>query len=435
MKILSSSQPEFETVMQKLLSRRHRVMDQLLPQVDELIARYRAEGEKVLVELARERDQVDLIEDDLWVAADAIKNSHKILSPETRKGIEASLDRIERIQSELKPVEIQMTEESGMSWGTALRPLDRVGIYVPGGRAYYFLTLLLTAVPAKLAGVKEMIVVSPPRKKLRPPHMDGLLLYAAKLLGIERILLAGGPTAMAALAFGTKNSLPVQKIVGSGGKLSMVAKHRLAGYVGLDHFAGPPELCIIADKKADPRLIAADLIARADRDAEVSGFVFHTDAKWIQKLVDQVTTLLEQVKDVASREAIQKSLESNCHFFIIRHQDEALDWVNKLAPGTLCLHSDRASELLEQVRSAGCVLMGASTTPVASDLLGGAVGLISTLGGADWAHALSPATFMRRFHYAELSEEALRRAQETTLRLAAEEGFVTHDLPFRFRLE
>lgn len=422
MRKVRSGTDEFAKLMEQLLFRRQSVFDEYRATADEQIAHYREGGEDYLLRQTRELDGVDLKPEELWVSPGLIKAAHKGLRSEVREAVEKAKERIERFQEDLKLSAVQSQEESGIFWGTCVRPLDRVGIYVPGGQSHFFLTLLFCAVPARMAGVNEIIIASPPRKKWGTPYVDPLILYAAKILDISKILVAGGPAALAALAFGTKNSQPVQKIVGSGSKRTIVAKHRLSGIAGTEGLFGPSETAFLCDKSSEPSFVAADIISRADRDSEASIYVFHTDEKWIDHLVEQLAAGVSAMKDATSRKAVQDCLESNCHFFIVKNFNEAISLANQISPGYLCLPIDRASDYVDQIQSCGNLLLGPYCPAGASDLIGGAAGLISTLGGSQFSVSMSPASFVRRFPYIEVSQEALDRTRQSSGLLAGEES-------------
>ena len=276
MRILQSGTPEFEQTFVKLLSRRADLIGEKSAEIDALLAEYRQDRELALIRWAREFNGVNLDEESLWIEDDLIKISHKLISADLRKAIEHAKERIERFQVELKtPPSFQSNQEAGISWGTEIRPLDRVGVYVPGGRANHFMTLLLCLVPAAISQVKEILIATPPKKSLKKPYVEPTILYLAKLFSIPRILVSGGVGALAALAFGTKTSEPVQKIVGSGSRRTAVAKLKLGGIVGIDGFSGPSETAFVCNKTTSMKAIAADIVSRADHDPEAEIFVFH----------------------------------------------------------------------------------------------------------------------------------------------------------------
>ncbi|MBN8554160.1 MAG: histidinol dehydrogenase [Deltaproteobacteria bacterium] len=435
MKVLKSGTREFSEGIEQLLSRRHQLMDALSSTADDLILRYRKRGEELLYENAREMDGVHLSENQLWVDPSFIKSSYKKLSPEVREALEATKERVLRFQEELKLSSFQREEESGVLIGTEIRPLDRVGIYVPGGRANYFMSLMFCAAPARIAGVGEIIVATPPKKNLEEPFVDPAILYTAKLFDISKILVSGGPAALAALAFGTKKSLPVERLFGSGGKLSAVAKQRLSGYIGIGGFAGPSETAYICDQTSSVSILASDILARADSDLNAEIFVFHTKENFMEALLEGLAEGIRAIRDQRSRSGIEACLEKNTRFFIVKNIDESFAICNRIAPGTLCLSLKDASDYVDKVKACGSLLLGEYTPSFEADLTGVPSGLVPSMGSAAFTVSLSPAYFVRRFGITEISRQALERYSESSIALAKEVGYTTHEYSYRKRLE
>jgi len=434
-KILQSSSSQAQSLMSEREERRFQYFAAYDAEIQSDFETYRKSREGFLIDCAKERDGVSLKKEQLWVDSTQIKTSQKFLSLEARGFVEAAKHRIERYQSELKFNSFSIQEEAGVLWGVETRALDRVGIYVPGGRVSYFMNLMMNAIPARLAGVKDIIVATPPKKNVKNGFIDSLTLYAAKLLGIDRILLAGGPPALAALAFGTSQTQPVQKIVGSGSNRTNVAKMKLAGMVGIDTFAGPSETVFVCDKSSDPQVVAADVLGRADHDPSSQIYLFHSDQTWIQNLVDRMAALLSDVKDQTTQESIRICLEKNFACVVVKNLDEAFKWVNRLAPATACLQIKNPSDYVKKIESVGLLLLGPYTPPTAVDLFGGAAGSVPTSGSAVFFQAISPASFQRRFSSVEVDRSALERTQEASRELSRLEGFVVHDASFKSRLE
>lgn len=435
MKILRSGSKEFSWTLNVLNHRRHRIMDEYASSADDEIARYRKEGEASLIAHSLEYDGVSMNESQVIVDPALIKNSHKLISSDARAALDRMKDRIERFQEELKISSFQREEDAGVVWGTEIQPLDRVGIYVPGGRANYFKALLLCAIPARVAGVKEIIVATPPKKSLPAPHIDPTLLYSAKLMDIHQIILGGGVMGLAALAFGTKKTPAVEKIVGSGGKRTMAGKCRLAGYVGIEGFCGPSETAFICDKTSHVKVIAADILARADSDPEAEIFVFHTKEDFVQNLVEELAAGINLLKDQRTRAGVESCLEKNTYFFLVKNISEAFAITNQIAPGVVCLDLKNASDFASEIRSCGSLLIGEYTPSPGMDLVGGPSGPVNTLGTASYSLSISPASFVRRFGLVEYSREALERYSKDAVLLAREVGFTTHENSYKTRVE
>ncbi len=434
MKVLSSGTPEFKNALANLGKRRERLFSEYGTEVDIALGHYQQHREIALVDWARQHDEVTLKESDLWVDESHIKKAYKHVPSDVRKAIDHAVERVQRFQEELKLDSFSTQEEAGVYWGTQVRPLDRVGIYVPGGRANYFTTLILCAVPARTAGVKELIVATPPKARLEKPFVEPALLYAAKLLDIDKILVSGSVGALAALAYGTKNEAPVDKIVGSGNGRTAVAKVRLSAVVGTDGLTGPSETAFLCDSSSNVESVAADIIGRADRDPEAEIYVFQSDAKWLQKLVEELARALSQVRDDSSRTGAQQCLEKHTLIFKTKSINEGIELVNEIAPGVLCLVVDQAASYVSQIQKCGSILLGHFTPPVSIELVGGPSGTVPTLGSAAYSLSMSPASFVRRFTVMEFDQSALERFEQESVELSQEEGFHTHEASYRKRL-
>lgn len=432
MKLVSTGTAEFEERIKHLVLRRWTTLDELSPEVDRAISDYRLNREVALVENLRSNG-FEFEEKDLWVDSDWIKASHKKVPAAVRKAIDHAKERIERFQDELKPTSFEASDEAGVRWGTEIRPLDRVGIYVPGGRVNYFMTLLLCAIPAKAMGVEQLIVATPPKSSLDKPYVDFALLYCCKLLGIENVLLASSVLGVSALAFGTARTQPVQKIVGSGGLHTSIAKMRLAGYVGIDGVAGPFETAFVADQSTSFETMAADMIGRADHDPQAEIMVFHNDRQWIERLIDTLATRIQSLKSPEEQKTIQACFETRTTFFKVKNTKEAIDCVNRISPGVVSLNVDQPHQWISKIKSCGALLLGPHTPPVGLDLFGAPSGLVNTMGTADFSVSMSPTSFMRRFTLLEMDQMALSRHEEESLKLAQQEGYLTHGASFKVR--
>lgn len=430
MKILQCHHQDFKPKWQKVLKRREKLIDRLSDEVDGIIKNYRQNQEAALIELAKKYDGVDLSLDQLWVEPDQIKNSHKVVSAEVRQAVDHTISRVERFQSEMRRSSFQAQLESGLYWGVEVKPLERVGIYVPHS---YFLTAILCAVPAKLAGVKEIVLATPPQKKLEAPFVDPALLYVAKVFDIQHVLVSGGVGALSALAFGAEAFSPVQKIVGPTGKLGLVAKQRLSGYVGIDMFAGPSDCAFVADKSTSKEALVADIIGMADHNPEAEIFVFHDDENWLQSLLEMMIGSLTEIKEQETRDSIRDCFEGNMHFVVTKGVKESIHLLNELAPGIAVLSFEKANDFRDRVQACGCLLLGAFTPPVSLDLIGGGTGIVPTLGTAAFSSMSSPAAYQRIYSVVELNFEALQRLQKESIELSKTEGFMTHSNVFESR--
>lgn len=432
MKITEVGTKEFKEKLDKLLLRRQKLLDRLGEEASRLIQAYRERRELALIDHVREFDGVELSQDQLWIEPDQIRNSHKLVSAPVRQAIEHTVKRVERFQLEMRHSGFQAQLESGLYWGTEIRALERVGIYVPKS---FFLTIILCGVPARIAGVEELVVATPPDRRLGPPFVYPAVLYTCKLFSIDKILVSGGVSALAALSFGTESTLPVQKIVGPTGKLGMVAKQKLSGYVGIDSLSGPTEVAFICNSTSSLKTVVSDIIGLADHNPDGEVFLFHHDMAWIQNLLEELVNVLPSIKNLESRDSIKNCLENNLHFFVSNSLEKSIQVVNQLSPGTVVLNFEKASEYVEKIKSCGCLLLGPYTPPVSLDLFGGGTGIVPTLGAAAFSSMSSPASYQRIFSLIEVEKSALERLQHESLELAHTEGFSTYEAVFNSRLQ
>jgi len=301
-----------------------------------------------------------------------------------------------------------------------VRPLDRVGIYIPGGRAAYPSTVLMTAIPARVAGVREIVLVTPPG---RDGSVPAAVLAAARVAGVTEGWRIGGAQAVAALAYGTPTIRRVDKIVGPGNIYVALAKAKVFGDVGIDMVAGPSEVVVVADRHADPALIAADLLAQAEHDP-MARSVLITDAP---DLVPRVQAALESQLTRLSRRAIaQASLDANGAFILVDDLEAAVDVANRLAPEHLELMVGVPTALLPRVRSAGAVFLGAHTPEVVGDYVAGPNHVLPTAGTARFASPLGTDDFVKRSSVLEYSASGLAAALPHLGALARVEGLDAH---------
>lgn len=431
MKIITQDSEFFEERLQDLSSRRERLFDQLAPEVDEIISKLKEEREEALLHFANEFDGVKLGREELWIDPDQIKNSHKFLSVELRQAIEATYARVNRFNQELKPSPFQMQDEEGVYWGVEFRPYDRVGFYVPRN---YFMSLLVGAVPAKLAGVEDLVVATPPVKSLGSPYVHPAILYVCKLLEIDKILVSGGVGALSALAMGLDGFPAVEKIIGPTLRHGMLAKQRLSHLVGIDGFMGPSEIVFVGDKTSSVDVVSADVTAVADHNPDAEIMVFHSQEKWMQNLMDALVKRAEKTKEKDGREGIRSCLEARTSFFLMDNLDSIFSTINRLSPAMVCLMLKDAARYVSSIKRCGAVLLGGFCPPAASDMIGGAVGLLPTLGSSAFFNPTGPAQFLRQIRVLEMDGKALQRMRPDSMLISEVEGFSTRNDVFSSRL-
>lgn len=320
-------------------------------------------------------------------------------------------------------------KENGVILGQRIRGLKRVGIYVPGGTAAYPSSVLMNAIPAKIAGVEEIIMVTPPRK-------DGTanpdILAAAKIAGVDRVFLMGGAQAVAALAYGTETVPQVDKIVGPGNIFVATAKKLLFGTVDIDMIAGPSEILIVADESADPKFLAADLMSQAEHDKLASAILLTTSADIANKTA---TELERQMQMLSRREIIEQSIDDFGAIIVCANIDEAIDFANELAPEHLEMAVKNPMECIGRVDNAGSVFLGYFAPEPLGDYFAGPNHVLPTGGTARFFSPLSVDSFVKKSSFIYYTEDALREAKDDIVKLAETEGLTAHANSVKVRFE
>ena len=397
--------------------------------VEEIVATVRDKGDAALLDFTERFDRVSLTARELAVTAVEIEAAESAVGVTTMRALRYAAERIERFHRESAPRSWRMTDALGSRLGQEVRPLDRVAVYVPGGRAAYPSTVLMTVIPARVAGVKEIVLVSPPSadKSLNPA-----VLAAARVAGVTEAYRIGGAQAVAALAYGTETIRRVDKIVGPGNIYVALAKSQVFGDVGIDMIAGPSEVMVVADASADPEWVAADLLAQAEHDP-MARAVLLTPSR---ALVDAVAAATErQLAGLPRREIAGAALRSHGALVLTRSLEEAVEVANLLAPEHLELQVADPDALLAQVRNAGAVFLGRYTPEVVGDYVAGPNHVLPTGGTARFASALGTEDFVKRLSVIQYAPAGLRDAGPHVAELARVEGLDGHGVAATMRIE
>jgi histidinol dehydrogenase len=396
--------------------------------VDTIVAGVRARGDAALVEYTSRFDGFAAASlGALAISAAEMESALRTLEPATRAALDYAAERIERYHAAAMPKSWRLTDEHGSSVGQEIRPLDRVGIYIPGGRAAYPSTVLMTAVPARVAGVREIVLVTPPGADGR---INAVVLAAARVAGVTEGWRIGGAQAIAALAYGTVSIRRVDKIVGPGNIYVALAKTRVFGEVGIDMVAGPSEVVVVADAAADPDWIAADLLAQAEHDP-MARAVLITDSP---ALVPRVTAALAtRLTTLPRREIAAAALREHGALIVAESLEHAVEIANELAPEHLELMVAVPAALLPRVRHAGAVFLGAHTPEVVGDYVAGPNHVLPTAGTARFASPLGTEDFVKRSSVLEYSPSGLAAALPHLTRLAQVEGLSAHGIAAEVR--
>lgn len=320
-------------------------------------------------------------------------------------------------------------KENGVILGQRIRGLERVGLYVPGGTAAYPSSVLMNAVPAKIAGVKEIVMVTPPLKD-GSPNKD--ILVAAAICGVDRVFLSGGAQAIAALAYGTEEIPKCDKIVGPGNIYVATAKKLLYGVVDIDMIAGPSEILVLADETADPKFAAADLMSQAEHDVLASAIMVTTS----EELADRTMAEIDRQKETLSRKAIiEKSLEDYGAVIIANSRERAVELANEIAPEHLEVLMKDPMELIGSLDNAGSVFLGNYASEPLGDYYAGPNHVLPTSGTARFFSPLGVASFTKRSSYIYYTEDALREAKDDIVLIAEREGLTAHANAIKVRFE
>ena len=398
--------------------------------VDEILADVRARGDAAVIHYTARFDRFAAAAPiALAITSDELAVAERGQASDTRAALAYAAERIERYHAAALSKSWRMTDEHGSILGQEVRPLDRVGIYIPGGRAAYPSTVLMTAIPARVAGVREIVLVTPPRPD---GSVDATVLAAARIAGVTEGWRIGGAHAVAALAYGTATIRRVDKIVGPGNIYVALAKQRVFGEVGIDMVAGPSEVVVVADAAADPAWIAADLLAQAEHDPMARAVLITND----DGLTRRVARGLErQLAVLPRREIAASALRDHGALILVGTLDDAVELANRLAPEHLELLVRVPAALLARVRHAGAVFMGGHTPAVVGDYVAGPNHVLPTGGTARFSSPLSTEDFLKRTSVIEYSPAGLAAALPHLRTLTRLEGLAGHGIAAAVRAE
>jgi histidinol dehydrogenase len=375
-------------------------------------------GDKAVLRYTKHFDKVSLKPDALRVAPEEIKNAYFHIRKDEGDALRLAAQRITAFH-ERQRTKTWMYQDNDTTLGQVVTPVDAVGVYVPGGKAVYPSSVLMCAIPAKVAGVERIVMVTPPHKGPVNPY----LLVAADIAGITEIYRVGGVQAVAALAYGTKTVAKVDKIVGPGNIYVATAKRLLYGTVGIDMIAGPSELLVVADDEAKPAYIAADLLCEAEHDEDAQVFLVTTS----ERLAKDVAKLIEsQLKGLQREKIASKAIARHSVAFVVTTMEEAIDVANEIAPEHLTLSVDNPFDYLEKVRHAGALFLGRYTPPSVADYVAGPNHVLPTGGTARFFSPLSVNDYVKVSNIIHYTKQELAKVKDPLFRLAKIEGFDAH---------
>lgn len=413
---------EFDT----LLSRSSEASPELINTVQDIINDIRKRGDTALLEYTNHFDRRNVTRDDLEISTDSLQRAVETIPVELKKALEVSANRIRVYHEKQVQKSWRYQDKQGNTLGQQVTALDKAGVYVPGGKASYPSSVLMNVIPAKVAGVKEIIMVVPcPGGEQNP-----LVLAAAAIAGADRVFSIGGAQAVAALAYGTETIPAVDKIVGPGNSYVATAKRLVFGIVGIDMIAGPSEILILAEENTDPDWLAMDLFAQAEHDEEARSILISPDKTLLDAVEESVGKLLPQMERSG---IIGTSLENNGAFILARDMEECVQLANQLAPEHLELAVEKPEELLPKIRHAGAIFMGRFTAEVLGDYCAGPNHVLPTSRTARFSSPLGVYDFQKRSSIIMCTEQSVGDLVMTASTLARGEGLTAHARSAEYR--
>jgi histidinol dehydrogenase len=429
MQMLKFSDEGFEKAFKKIVNDRRESDDNVAQDVTLIINEVRRRGDAALSEYTARFDNHRLTEDDDWrVSADTCRAAFEALDDKLRDALLLAADRIRSYHQAQLPEDRDYTDSVGVRLGARWQAVDAAGLYVPGGRAAYPSSLLMNAIPAKVAGVERLVVVTPTPKGVT----NSLVLAAAHLAGVDEVWRVGGAQAVAALAYGTDRIAPVDVITGPGNAWVAEAKRQLYGVVGIDMVAGPSEILVIADGKNDPDWIAADLLSQAEHDPNAQSILITDDEKFAWQVEDRVDV---QSSMLATKKTARASWDEHGVMIVVENLDQAIPLANRLAAEHVELAVDDPDAMFAKIRHAGSVFLGRHTPEAIGDYVAGPNHVLPTGRRARFASGLSVLDFMKRTSFLSADENALVAIGPAGIALANAEGLPAHAKSIEMRLK
>jgi len=425
---LATTDTDFEDRFKALLEAKREDSPDVDAVVAEIIADVRARGDAALIELTERFDRLSLTPETLAFTEEEMEEACGKVSPEDRQALELAAARIREYHSRQLPADALWTDETGAELGWRWTAVSAAGLYVPGGLASYPSSVLMNAIPANVAGVENLVICVPTPDGVVNP----LVLFAARLAGVDKVYRIGGAQAIAALAYGTQSIAPVDKITGPGNAFVAAAKRRVFGTVGIDMIAGPSEILVIADRHNDPDWVALDLLSQAEHDASAQAILMTTDADYAQLVAAAVDDRLQTLE---RREIAGASWRDFGAVIVVQDLGEAAALADRIAPEHLELCVENPDVLVANIRNAGAIFMGAWTPEAIGDYVGGPNHVLPTARSARFSSGLSVLDFMKRTTLSRMSPSALQASGWAAERLAISESLQAHGLSVRARLD
>lgn len=429
MRICHIDEKNIGNILENLLKRSPNQYGSYEAAVGEIVAHVKAEGDKALFEYAKKFDKADLNADNIRVTEAEIKEAYSLVEPSLVAVIRRAGENIRAYHEKQKKNSWFESKDNGVILGQKVTPLKRVGIYVPGGKASYPSTVLMNTLPAKVAGVDEIMMATPAGAdgKVNP-----VTLVAAAEAGADVIYKVGGAQAIAAFAYGTESVKKADKIVGPGNIYVALAKKAVYGHVSIDSVAGPSEILVIADETANPRFVAADLLSQAEHDELASAILVTTSAALAAKVSEEVENF---VKTLSRSDIIQKSLENYGYILVADNLEQAVAIANEIASEHLEIVTANPFEVMTKIRNAGAIFIGEYSSEPLGDYFAGPNHVLPTNGTAKFFSPLSVDDYMKKSSIIYYSKEALAEAADDIIKFAEAESLTAHANSIKVRFE
>lgn len=426
---LSTSESTFSSELDQLLAWESVSDPHVAKTVEDIIHNIRSQGDAALVELTNRFDRRNATSmQELIISSAELDKALASISSEQKSALEAAAERVKLYHEKQQQGSWQFTEADGTVLGQKVTPMDRVGLYVPGGKASYPSSVLMNAIPAKVAGVPEVVMVVP----APDDHLNPMVLAAAAIAGVDQIITVGGAQAVAALAYGTESIKKVDKIVGPGNIYVATAKRAVFGQVAIDMIAGPSEILVVCDGKTDPDWIAMDLFSQAEHDEQAQSILISTDADFL----NQVQASIEKLLPTMSRaEIIRQSLDNRGALIQAKDKQEVITLINRIAPEHLELSVADPENYLDDIRHAGAIFMGRYTSESLGDYCAGPNHVLPTSGTARFSSPLGVYDFQKRSSIIHCSAEGADKLGKIASVLARGESLEAHAKSAEYRIK
>ena len=430
MRIIKLDESSKKNILNDLLKRSPNNYDNFADSVNAILANVKENGDKALFQYTKDFDKADINASNIKVTEEEIKEAYdRLENPELVQVIRRSLKNIKEYHEKQKQYSWFDSKPDGSILGQKVTPLSRVGVYVPGGKAAYPSSVLMNVIPAKVAGVEQIVMVTPPGKdgKVNPNT-----LVAANEAGVDVIYKVGGAQAIAALAYGTESIAKVDKIVGPGNIYVALAKKAVFGYVSIDSVAGPSEILVLADETANPRYVAADLLSQAEHDELASAILVTTSEELANKVSEYVDMFVSKLK---RKEILQKSLDNYGYIIVTDTMQDAIDTANDIASEHLEIVTKNPFDTMTRIKNAGAIFLGENSSEPLGDYFAGPNHVLPTNGTAKFFSPLSVDDFIKKSSIISYSREALEPLSEDIQKFAKAEGLTAHANSIRVRFE